>query len=50
MKGGQPELRTHPVRIPIVDNDITSSASLEVMLLASGCPEFGLPTQALAAS
>jgi CheY-like chemotaxis protein len=35
-EGGQPGLRTKPVRILIVDNDISSSGSLEVMLHASG--------------
>jgi CheY-like chemotaxis protein len=35
-EGGQPALCTKPVRILIVDNDISSSGSLEVMLHASG--------------
>jgi DNA-binding response OmpR family regulator len=35
-EGGQPGLCTKPVRILIVDNDISSSGSLEVMLHASG--------------
>jgi CheY-like chemotaxis protein len=38
-EGGQPELCTKPVRILIVDNDISSSGSLEVMLHASGYSE-----------
>src|SRR5579862_1415765 len=35
-EGGQSELSTEPVRILIVDNDISSSASLELTLRASG--------------
>ena len=35
-EGGQPELSTEPERILIVDNDISSSASLELTLHASG--------------
>jgi CheY-like chemotaxis protein len=35
-EGGQPELSTEPVRILIVDDDISSSASLELTLHASG--------------
>ena len=35
-EGGQPELSTEPERILIVDNDIGSSASLELTLHASG--------------
>jgi len=38
-EGGQPELCAKPVRILIVDNDISSSGSLEVMLHASGYSE-----------
>jgi CheY-like chemotaxis protein len=35
-EGGQPELSTEPARILIVDNDISSSDSLERVLHASG--------------
>ncbi|MGB6603090.1 MAG: response regulator [Steroidobacteraceae bacterium] len=38
-EGGQPELSTQPVRILIVDNDINSSGSLELMLQALGHPQ-----------
>jgi PleD family two-component response regulator len=37
--GGQPELCAQPARILIVDNDIRSSGSLEVMLQKSGDAE-----------
>ena len=35
-EGGQSTLQTEPVRILIVDDDIESSTSLEIMLRASG--------------
>jgi CheY-like chemotaxis protein len=38
-EGGRPGLCTQPVRILIVDNDISSSGSLEAMLHASGHSE-----------
>jgi CheY-like chemotaxis protein len=38
-EGGRPGLSTKPVRILIVDNDISSSSSLEAMLHASGYSE-----------
>jgi CheY-like chemotaxis protein len=38
-EGGRPGLCTKPVRILIVDNDISSSGSLEAMLHASGYSE-----------
>ena len=38
-EGGHTELSTEPVRILIVDHDISSSDSLELMLHASGYPQ-----------
>lgn len=38
-EGGQSTLQTEPVRILIVDDDIKSSTSLEIMLRASGYSE-----------
>ena len=38
-EGGQPTLSNEPVRILIVDSDISSSDSLELMLHASGYSE-----------
>lgn len=38
-EGGRSALPTEPVRILIVDDDIKSSSSLELMLHASGYPE-----------
>ena len=38
-EGGQPALSTEPVRILIVDHDMSSSESLELMLHASGYSE-----------
>jgi CheY-like chemotaxis protein len=38
-EGGQPELSTQPVRILIVDHDISSADSLALMLQASGCSQ-----------
>ena len=38
-EGGQPTLSNEPVRILIVDSDISSSDSLEIMLHASGYSE-----------
>jgi PleD family two-component response regulator len=38
-EGGQPALPTEPLRILIVDDDIESSSSLELMLRAAGLSE-----------
>jgi PleD family two-component response regulator len=46
-EGGRSELSTEPATILIVDNDISSSDSLERLLHASGSSQTRVATQAM---